>query len=161
VRRLLRRRGVVALVVVLVPLIAGVVYAVLTGRNSSGLEENKRALATAGAYPGAREVGRGSTSMFPENALPVPRGLVTTVAYEPPAGTTQVEVVDFYLARLRDRWTPTVERSLLGTTGEQSFRATFREDERCLVLLTAGLLVVPGEQRVYTLSAYEPNGDAC
>jgi hypothetical protein len=161
VRRLLARRSVVALVVVLVPLAAGIVYAVLTGRSSSGLEENKRALATAGAYPGAHEVGRGSMAMFPENALPVPRGLVTTVAYEPPAGTTQAEVVDFYLTRLRDRWMPKVERSLLGTTGERSFRVTFTEDERCLVLLTAGLLVRAGEQRVFTLSAYEANGEDC
>jgi hypothetical protein len=161
VRRLFARRWVVALVIVLVPLAAGIVYAVLTGRNSAGLEENKQALATAGAFPGAKEVGRGSTGMFPENALPVPRGLVTTVAYEPPSGTTQDEVVDFYLARLRERWSPKVERSLLGTTGERSFRVTFRRDDRCLVLLTAGLLVAPGEQRVYTLSAYEGNGDTC
>lgn len=160
-RRLLAKRWLLALVIVLVPLAAGIVYAVLTGRNSAGLEENKQALASAGAFPGAHEVGRGSTGLFPENALPVPRGLVTTVAYEPPPGTTQDEVVSFYVARLREGWSPEVERSLLGTTGERSFRVTFRKDVRCLVLLTAGLLVAPGEERVYTLSAYEANSDTC
>jgi hypothetical protein len=156
VSRRLGKRGLIALVVVLVPLAAGVVYAVFTGRSSSGVEANRRVLASAGAYPGAHEVGSGSAAVFPQNALPVPRGLVTTVAYEPPAGTTQTQVVDFYLSRLSERWTPTVDRSLVGSNGERSFRVTFVGDDRCLVLFTAGMLVGAGEERVYTLSAYPP-----
>ena len=157
-RQRLGKRGLVALVVVLVPLAAGIVYAVVTGRNSSGVEENRHALASAGVYPGAHEVGTGSSAVFPQNALPVPRGVVTSIAYEPPARATQAEVVDFYLTRLRDRWSAKVERSLTGSTDERGFRVTFRGDERCLVLLTAGMLVPPGEQRVYTLSAYPEGG---
>lgn len=155
----LGKRGLIAFAVVLVPLAAGILYAVLTGRSSSGVEANRRVLSSAGPYPGAHEVGSGSTAVFPQNALPVPRGLVTTVAYEPPPGTTQVQVVDFYLSRLRGRWTPKVDRSLVGSTGERSFRVTFAGNDRCLVLFTAGMLVGAGEQRIYTLSVYP--GDDC
>lgn len=160
-RRRLTKRGAIASAVVLVPLAAGIVYAVVTGRNSAGIEANTEALAAAGAYPGARETGRGSTASFPENGLPVPRGIVTTVAYAPAAGTTQAEVVDFYLSRLRGRWMPQVERSLAGSTGERSFRVTFAADDRCLVLFTAGMLVREEDERVYTLSAYPADGDSC
>jgi hypothetical protein len=161
VRRRLTKRGAVAAALVLVPLAAGIVYALVTGRNSAGIEANTEALAAAGAYPGARETGRGSTASFPEDALPVPRGVVTTVAYAPPAGTRQAQVVDFYLARLRGRWTPDVERSLAGSTGEQSFRVTFTGDDRCLVLFTAGMLVREIDERIYTLSAYAEDDGRC
>jgi hypothetical protein len=160
-RRRLTKRGAIAFAVVLVPLAAGILYAALTGRNSAGIEANTEALAAAGAYPGARETGRGSTASFPDDALPVPRGVVTTVAYAPPAGTRQAEVVDFYLSRLRDRWTPKVERSLAGSTGEQSFRITFTGDDRCLVLFTAGMLVREEDERIYTLSAYPADDGDC
>jgi hypothetical protein len=155
------KRGVIALAVVLVPLAAGVAYALVTGRNSSGVEANRRVLASIGPYPGSRDAGGGSTALFPEDSLPVPRGVVTTAAYEPPPDTTQAEVVDFYLSRLRAEWTPKVERSLAGSTGEQAFRVTFTRDARCLVLLTAGMLVPPDEQRLYTLSTYPADGDSC
>lgn len=157
-RRRLGKRGLVALGVVLVPLAAGILYAASTGRNSSGIEANRRALASAGAYPGAREVGRVTASAIPDDSLPVPRRLVTAVAYAPPPGTTQLEVVDFYLERLRGAWTPQVERPDAGN-GERAFRLTFSRDGRCLELRTTTMLESLGEQRVYTLSAYP--GDDC
>ena len=156
-----RRPGLIALAIVLVSLSAGIAYALLTGRNSSGIEENRRELAAAGVYPGAERVGSGSTAAFPENGLPVPRGVVTTAALRPPAGAKQIDIVDYYLARLRGRWTPKVERSLSGPSGERAFRVTFSRDERCLALLTAGMLVSQQDERVYTLSAYEANNGSC
>jgi hypothetical protein len=146
---------------VLASLIAGIVYARVTGLNSSGVEQNKRAIAAAGVYPGARRIGSGTSASFPENGLPVPRGVVTTVAYRPPPGTKQVEVADFYLARLRSEWTPKLERSLPGAGEERSFRVTFSRDDQCLVLATAGLLVPDESQRAYTLSAYPADGSSC
>lgn len=163
-KRRLNKPAVLAAAIVLSSLGAGIVYAVVTGLNSSGVETNKRAIAAAGVYPGARRVGTGSIAAFPENGLPVPRGVVTTVAYRPPPGTKQVEVVDFYLERLRGRWTPKVDRSLpdtVGTSQERSFRLTFTGDKECLVVLTAGMLVPTVSERVYTLSAYKADGSSC
>jgi hypothetical protein len=156
-----RRPGLIALGIVLLSLGAGIAYALLTGRSSSGIEQNRRELASAGAYPGAQRIGSGSTAAFPENGLPVPRGVVTTAAFRPPPGTKQIDVVDFYLARLRGRWAPKVERSLAGPSGERAFRLTFSRDDRCLALLTAGMLVSQEDERVYTLSAYGANDHSC
>jgi hypothetical protein len=156
-----QRPALIAAAIVLVSLAAGIAYALLTGRSSSGIEENRRVLAAVGVYPGAQRVGSGSTAAFPENGLPVPRGVVTTAAFRPPRDAKQIDVVDFYVAKLRGRWTPNVERSLAGPSGERSFRVTFSRDERCLALLTAGMLVSQLDERVYTLSAYEPNDRSC
>jgi hypothetical protein len=164
VRRGLTRPAVIAVAIVLVSLAAGIVYAVVTGLRSSGVQANERAIAGAGVYPGARRVGSGSAASFPENGLPVPRGVVTTVAYRPPQGARQIDIVDFYLARLRSGWTPRVERSLPGAAGGaelRSFRVTFTGKDECLVLLTAGMLVRAGQQRVYTLSAFRADEGSC
>jgi hypothetical protein len=164
VKRRLNKPAVLAAAIVLSSLGAGIVYAVVTGLNSSGVETNTRAIAAAGVYPGAHRVGTGSMAAFPENGLPVPRGVVTTVAYRPPPGTKQIEVVDFYLGRLRGRWTPKVDRSLpdaVGTSQERSFRVTFTRDTECLVVLTAGMLLPTVSERVYTLSAYKAGGSSC
>lgn len=160
-RRLLSRPGFLALGIVLISLGGGIAYALLTGRNSSGIEENRRALAAAGVYPGAVGAGSGSTAAFPENGLPVPRGVVTTAAFRPPPDARQIEVVDFYVGRLRATWTPKLERSLAGPNGERSFRITFSRDDRCLVLLTAGMLVAQEDERLFTLSAYPSNDGNC
>jgi hypothetical protein len=152
---------VLAASIVLISLAGGIAYALVTGRNSSGIEENRRAIAAAGVYPGAQRAGSGSTAAFPENGLPVPRGVVTTTAFRPPAGTKQIEVVDFYVTRLSPRWTPKLERSLAGPSGERAFRVTFTRGERCLALLTAGMLVAQEEERVYTLSAYPAGESGC
>jgi hypothetical protein len=157
----LRKPSILAATVVLVSLVAGVVYAVVTGLNSSGVQENKAALAAAGVYPGSVKLGTGSSASFPENGLPVPRGVVSTVAYRPPTGTRQIEIANFYLAGLRPDWTPKLERSLPEATGERSLRVTFSKDDECLVLLTAGLLVADESQRAYTLSAYPADGGNC
>jgi hypothetical protein len=77
VTRRLNKPAVLAAAIVLIPLGAGIVYAVVTGLNASGVEDNRRAIAAAGVYPGARRVGTGSTASFPENGLPVPQGVVT------------------------------------------------------------------------------------
>jgi hypothetical protein len=161
VRRRLSRPAVLAAAIVLVSLAAGIAYALVTGRNSSGIEENRRALASAGVFPGALRIGSGSTAAFPENGLPVPRGIVTTAAFRPPPGTKQIDVVDFYVMRLSPRWTPKLERSLAGPEGERAFRVTFSKDDRCLALLTAGMLVSQGDERVYTLSAYPAADSGC
>jgi hypothetical protein len=158
---LLRRPALLALAIVLLSLGGGIAYALVTGRNSSGIEENRRDLASAGVYPGAERAGSGSTAAFPENGLPVPRGVVTTAAFRPPRGVKQIDVVDFYLARLRSRWTPELERSLGGPSGERSFRVTFSREGRCLVLLTAGMLVAEESERLFTLSAYPANDGGC
>jgi hypothetical protein len=161
VRRRLQRPAVLAAAFVITSLVAGIVYAVVTGLNSSGVEDNKRALAAAGAYPGAQRIGSGSSAAFPENGLPIPRGVVSTVAYRPPPDTRQVQVADFYLAKLRPAWKPKLERSLAGAEGQRSFRITFSRDDQCLVLATAGLLIAEESQRAYTLSAYPADGGAC
>jgi hypothetical protein len=161
VRRRLSRPAVLAAALVLTSLAAGIVYAIVTGRSSSGVEENRRAIATAGVYPGARRIASGSNPFFPENSLPVPRGVVTTVVYRPPLGTKQIEVVDRYLARLRGRWTARLERSLAGAGETRSFRVTFSRDDQCLVLATAGMLLADESQRAYTLSAYQVDGGGC
>lgn len=154
---------------VLIPLAAillfagGIVYAVTTGLDPSAVDENEQILAAAGVYPGAEEVGRNSETFSGEASIPVPKGVVTTAAYAPPAGTTQNEVVNRYVERLRPEWTARIERSLAGaagTTDERSFRVTFSRDHRCLVLGTAGM-VAGLERPVYTLSAYERESDAC
>jgi hypothetical protein len=154
---------------VLIPLVAvllfggGILYAVTTGLNTSAVDENERTLAEAGVLPSAREVGRQSETFSGEESLPLPRGVVTTIAYAPPAGTDQNEVVNYYVERLRPAWAARVERSLAGaagTTEERSFRVTFSRDDRCLVLGTAGM-AAGLERPVYTLSAYERSGDRC
>jgi hypothetical protein len=155
------RPAVFAAAIVALAFAGGVVYALVTGRNSSGIENNKRAIAAAGVYPGAQKLGSLSTAGFPENGLPVPRGLVTTVAYRPPAATTQIEVVDFYLSRLRERWAPRLETSL-ATAGEtRSYRVTFSRADECLLLATAGLAAVEESERAYTVSAYAADGGRC
>ncbi|MEO8289879.1 MAG: hypothetical protein ABI649_02650 [Gaiellaceae bacterium] len=154
---------------VLLPLAAlllfagGVVYAVTKGLNSSAVAENESTLADAGALPGSREVGRQSETFSGGDSLPVPKGVVTTVAYTPPAGTGQNAVVNYYAERLRPGWAARVERSLAGaagTTDERSFRVTFSRGERCLVLGTAGMTAAL-ERPVYTLSAYKRSGERC
>ena len=71
--------------------------------------------------------------------------------------------MNWYVERLRPEWTARVERSLAGaagTTDERSFRVTLSRDDRCLVLGTAGM-VAGLEHPVYTLSAYEREGEGC
>ena len=95
--------------------------------------------------------------------MPVPKGVVTTVAYAPPKATDQLEVVNYYVSRLRPEWSPEVERSLAGaagTTTQRSYRVTFSREDQCLILGTAGM-VADLPQPVYTLSAYEREGDSC
>jgi hypothetical protein len=160
-KRPLSRPAVLAAAIVAVAFAGGIVYALLTGRNSSGIEDNQRAIAAAGVYPGARRLGSVSNASFPENGLPVPRGVVTTVAYRPAPGATQIEIVDFYLSRLHEGWTPRVETSP-GTSGTtRSYRVTFSAPDECLVLGTAGLTAVEESERAYTLSAYAANDGRC
>jgi hypothetical protein len=144
--------------------LGGILYAVLNGLDSDAVDENEQVLAEAGVYPGAREVGRNSeTFAGAEAAVPVPKGVVTTVAYAPPDGTGQVEIVDHYVNGLRPDWAARVERSLAGaagTTTERSYRVTFSRGEQCLILGTAGM-VAELAQPVYTLSAYGREGDSC
>jgi hypothetical protein len=162
-RRLLRPAIVIPAVAVLL-FAGGIVYAVTTGLDSGAVEENERVLADAGAYSGSKEVGRNSETFSGEEAaLPVPKGVVTTVAYAPPEGTDQLKIVNYYVSRLRPDWSPRVERSLAGaagTTSQRSYRVTFSRDEQCLILGTAGM-VAGLAQPVYTLSAYGREGDAC
>lgn len=161
-RRLLRPAVLIPLAAILL-FAGGIVYAVTTGLDPSAVDENEQTLAAAGVYPGAEEVGRNSETFSGEASIPLPKGVVTTAAYAPPAGTTQNEVVNRYVERLRPEWTARIERSLAGaagTTDERSFRVTFSRDDRCLVLGTAGM-VAGLERPVYTLSAYEREGDAC
>jgi hypothetical protein len=142
----------------------GIVYACTNGLDSGAVDENEQVLADAGVYPGSEEVGRNSETFAGEEAaLPVPKGVVTTVAYAPPDGTDQVEIVDYYVNRLRPDWAAKVERSLAGaagTTTERSYRVTFSRADQCLILGTAGM-VADLAQPVYTLSAYGREGDSC
>jgi hypothetical protein len=161
-KRLLRPAVLIPLVAVLL-FAAGVVYAVTTGLDSGAVDENERVLADAGVYPGSKEVGRNSETFSGAESIPLPKGVVTTVAYGPPEGTDQLEIVNYYVSRLRPDWTPRVERSLAGaagTTSERSYRVTFSRAGDCLILGTAGM-VADLAQPVYTLSAYGREGDAC
>jgi hypothetical protein len=162
-RRLLRPAIVIPVVAVLL-FAGGVVYAITTGLDSGAVEENEQVLADAGAYPGSKEVGRNSETFSGEEAaLPVPKGVVTTVAYAPPEGTDQLKIVNYYVSRLRPEWVAEVERSLAGaagTTSERSYRVTFSRADQCLILGTAGM-VADLVQPVFTLSAYGREGDAC
>ena len=162
-RRLLRPAIVIPAVAVVL-FGAGIVYAVTTGLDSGAVDENEQVLAEVGVYPSSKEVGRNSeTFAGAEAALPVPKGVVTTAAYAPPEGTDQLEIVNYYLSRLRPDWSPEVERSLAGapgTTTERSYRVTFSTADQCLILGTAGM-VADLAQPVYTLSAYGREGDSC
>jgi hypothetical protein len=162
-RRLLRPAIVIPAVAVLL-FAGGVLYAITTGLDSGAVEENEQVLADAGAYPGSKEVGRNSETFSGEEAaLPVPKGVVTTVAYAPPEGTDQLKIVNYYVSRLRPEWVAEVERSLAGaagTTSERSYRVTFSRADQCLILGTAGM-VADLVQPVFTLSAYGREGDAC
>jgi hypothetical protein len=162
VRRLARPAVLLPLTVLLL-FAGGVVYALTTGLDSSAVDDNESMLADVGALPGSREVGRQSETFSGAESLPVPKGVVTTIAYAPPAGSTQNAVVNYYVERLRPAWTARVERSLAGaagTTEERSFRVTFSRDDRCFVLGTAGM-TAGLDRPVYTVSAYERSGDRC
>ena len=162
-RRLFRPAIVIPAVAVLL-FAGGILYAVTKGLDSGAVDENEQVLAEVGVYPGSKEIGRNSeTFAGAEAALPVPKGVVTTVAYAPPDGTHQLEIVNYYLSRLRPDWAAQVERSLAGaagTTTERSYRVTFSKGEQCLILGTAGM-VADLPQPVYTLSAYGREGDSC
>ncbi|HKO21257.1 MAG TPA: hypothetical protein VJX91_01260 [Candidatus Eisenbacteria bacterium] len=162
-KRLLRPAIVIPAVAVLL-FAGGIVYAVTTGLDSGAVDENEQVLADAGVYPSSKEIGRNSETFAGEEAaLPVPKGVVTTVAYAPPDGTDQLEIVNYYVNRLRPDWAAKVERSLAGaagTTTERSYRVTFSRGEQCLILGTAGM-VADLAQPVYTLSAYGGAGDSC
>ena len=162
-RRLLRPAIVIPAVALLL-LAAGVVYAVTTGLDSGAVDENEQVLAEAGIYPGSKEVGRNSETFSGEEAaLPVPKGVVTTAAFAPPDGTDQIEVVNFYVNRLRPDWSARVERSLAGaagTTSQRSYRVTLSRSDQCLVLGTAGMVADLAEP-VFTLSAYGREGESC
>ena len=140
------------------------VYAVTTGLDSGAVDENEQVLAEAGIYPGSKEVGRNSETFSGEEAaLPVPKGVVTTAAIAPPDGTDQIEVVNFYVSRLRPDWSARVERSLAGaagTTSQRSYRVTFSRGDQCLILGTAGM-VADLQEPVYTLSSYGREGESC
>ena len=162
-KQLLRPAIVIPAVAVLL-FAGGIVYAVTTGLDSGAVEENEQVLADAGAFPGSKEVGRNSETFSGEEAaLPVPKGVVTTVAYGPPEGTDQLEIVNYFVSRLQPHWSAQIERSLAGaagTTSERSYRVTFSRNDQCLILGTAGM-VADLAQPVYTLSAYGREGATC
>jgi len=163
VRPLLRPAVVIPGIAILL-FASGVVYAVMTGLDSDAVNQNEQVLAEAGVYPGSKEVGRNSeTFAGAEAAVPVPKGVVTTAGYAPPEGTGQLEIVNYFLSRLRPEWSAEVERSLAGaagTTTERSYRVAFSRGDDCLILGTPGM-VADLKQPVYTLSAYELDGDSC
>jgi hypothetical protein len=161
-KRLARPAVVIPLVAVLL-FAAGVVYAVVRGLDSSAVDENEAVLADAGVYPGAKEIGRNSETFSGAESVPLPKGVVTTIAYAPPEGTAQLEIVNYYVRELRDTWKPRLERSLAGaagTTSERSYRVTFSREDHCLVLGTAGM-AADLAQPVYTLSAYGTENGEC
>ena len=102
-KRLLRPAVVIPLVAVLL-FAGGVVYALTTGLDSSAVDENERVLAAAGRFPGSVEVGRNSETFSGAESVPIPKGVVTSVAYAPPTGTDQLEIVNYYVSRLRPTW---------------------------------------------------------
>jgi hypothetical protein len=139
------------------------VYAVVRGLDTSAVRENESVLAAAGRFPGSEHVGQNSETFAGAESVPLPKGVVTTVAYAPPPGTGQIEIVNYYVGKLRGTWSPRIERSLAGaagTTSERSYRVTFSQDNRCLILGTAGM-AADLAQPVYTLSAYGREGDSC
>jgi len=162
-RRLLRPAIVIPAIALLL-FAGGVLYAALRGLDSGAVDENEQVLADAGVYPGSKEVGRNSeTFAGAEAALPVPKGVVTTAAFAPPEGSDQLEIVNYFLSRLRPDWSAELERSLAGaagTTTERSYRVTFSRMDQCLILGTAGM-VADLTQPVYTLSAYGRESDSC
>ena len=116
-RRFLRPAVVIPAVAVLL-FAAGIVYAFTTGLDSGAVDENEQVLADASVYPGSKEVGRNSeTFAGAEAALPVPKGVVTTAAFAPPEGSDQLEIVNYFLSRLRPDWSAEVERSLEAPPG--------------------------------------------
>jgi hypothetical protein len=162
VRRLLRPAIVIPMIAVLL-FAAGVVYAVVKGLDTSAVRDNEQVLAVAGRYPGSQKVGSNSETFSGAESVPLPKGVVTTIAYAPPSGTDQIEIVNYYVNKLRGSWSPQIERSLAGaagTTSERSYRVTFSQGARCLVLGTAGM-AADLAQPVYTLSAYGREGDSC
>jgi hypothetical protein len=127
------------------------------------VRDNEQTLAAAGRYPGSQKIGSNSETFSGAESVPLPKGVVTTIAYAPPSGAGQIEIVNYYVNELRGTWSPTIERSLAGvagTTSERSYRVTFSQDARCLVLGTAGM-AADLARPVYTLSAYGREGDSC
>jgi hypothetical protein len=161
-KRLARPAVLIPLTAVLL-FAAGVVYAVVRGLDSSAVDENEAVLADAGVYPGAKEIGRNSETFSGAESVPLPKGVVTTIAYAPPEGTAQLQIVNYYVGGLQGTWKPRLERSLAGaagTTSERSYRVTFSREDHCLVLGTAGM-AADLAQPVYTLSAYATEGGDC
>ena len=161
-RRFLRPAIVIPAVAILL-FAGGVLYAALRGLDTSAVRDNERALAAAGSFPGSQRVGSNSETFSGAESVPLPKGIVTTIAYAPPDGTQQIEIVNYYVGKLRSTWTPHIERSLAGaagTTTERSYRVTFSQADRCLILGTAGM-AADLAQPVYTLSAYERQGSSC
>ncbi len=152
-RRRLRRPAVLIPLAVVLSLGAGLGYAAWERLDASALEMNERLLEELPSYPGAREVDRRSQTFSGEGGIPLPEGVVTTALYVPPAGTTQDEVVDFYVSRLTgwERRTTAVGRA---------FRVEFERGEDCLLLMTNGMAPGQTDERTFAVAATSER-DAC
>ena len=162
-RRLLRPAIVIPAVALLL-FAAGIVYAVTTGLDSGAVDENEQVLADVGRLPGL-EGGRPKQRDVRRRGgrLAGAEGRRHDGRLRAAEGTDQLEIVNYFLSRLRPDWSPEVERSLAGaagTTTERSYRVTFSRADQCLILGTAGM-VADLAQPVYTLSAYGREGDSC
>jgi hypothetical protein len=135
-----------------ISLAAGIGYAAYERIDTSAVEANANLLAAVPTYPGAREVDRRSDTSSAGD-LPVPKGVLTTVLFRPPARATQEDVLDFYVSRLKG-WRART------SAVQNAYRVEFARGDDCLILLTNGM--APGHvgARTFALAA-EADEDGC
>jgi len=166
VRRRLLRPAVLIPAFVLLSLGAGIGYAAWTQLDAGRIEANEELLDSLPAYPGAEELDR-LTRTSADSALPVPDEIVTSVLYEPPAGATQADVVEFYVESLAPDWTARTTSVALGevegdpdVARPPTFRVDFSRGDDCVRLLTYGMTPGAIGGRTFVLTAESGQG-AC
>jgi hypothetical protein len=85
------------------------------------------------------------------------------VLFAPPEGSTQADVLEFYVSRLTPDWrarttTVTVADEEPSPTGASAFRVDFSRGEDCVQLLTYGMARGHFGRRTFALSAESGQG---
>jgi hypothetical protein len=156
-RRLLARPAVFVPALVVLSLAGGIGYAAYERVGTSAVEANARLLDELPSFPGARELDR-RVETSSAGDLPLPEGVLTTVLYQPPAGASQEEVVEFYVSGLRG-WEAESRTVPLGDAGEVAYRVDLSREADCVTLVTAGMAPGrTGERRTFALSAIAGEG---
>ena len=164
-RRRLLRPAVLIPAFVIVSLAAGIGYAAYQQLDTGRVDDNNAILDSLPVLPGAREIQRLTQTSTGEDAFPVPDEIVTSALYAPPAGTTQEEVVGFYVDGLAPEWE--TRTRVVRASGEEvedpqdapsSYRVDFSRAEDCLSLFTYGMAEGHVGEATYVLSVQSGEG---